>query len=640
MTQRINPAPTLTLANGVEMPQLGLGTWPMNDAEAAVTVAADKITAEYLEQILFQEKSPTPAATVPEAAIVEPTPPHVEFIRPKESLEPAPAQQITATPEPAAPPVVSESPAPVIKAEPSAPLPTSDVVHAPKPPKHEAISEPVTPAPAPVAAQPESPKDIKAPERHHAPSVTAAPAPVHVETQQQTAPATPAPVPAAPAAVTPQVILPAPVAPAIPAASESTALRVDITEPKAPEVVAPKHKPVAPAPVAAPVAPAAAPIQTVTPASAPAAGQAPPPPAKTGQRMLVSTAFFSPLPPVPKQVQPAPPSSAADASKKTVQPPSEPGGPPRVGDKVGFIQLPVKSVPKPVEKPSPGKVPAKPADRAAETNRSKQEQKGPHQRHGAPQHGKFQPQGQQQRPAYGSQGQSPRGNFGRPPMSAPEKKFVPLSSGEVITMKPPIVVRLLADVLKRKPFQLIADLMELGVFANVNQTIEESVAQKLCAKHGFRFEVEKREKGGGIVHAPIRKTEVDLDDKPEDLRPRPPVVTIMGHGRSWQNFPARRYPKIERCCWRSGRHYATHWRLYYFIPPSRTAQGYSTDYIPGYSRPCGLQRHARPGCQCHGHCRFGCSGKRWCHAANRGSYQPCFGGQSPGDCRSEQVRSP
>ena len=35
----LQPAPTLTLANGVKMPQLGLGTWPMNDAEAAVTVA-------------------------------------------------------------------------------------------------------------------------------------------------------------------------------------------------------------------------------------------------------------------------------------------------------------------------------------------------------------------------------------------------------------------------------------------------------------------------------------------------------------------------------------------------------------------------------------------------------------------------
>lgn len=40
MTQIIKPAPTLTLANGLPMPQLGLGTWPMNDAEAAVTVEA------------------------------------------------------------------------------------------------------------------------------------------------------------------------------------------------------------------------------------------------------------------------------------------------------------------------------------------------------------------------------------------------------------------------------------------------------------------------------------------------------------------------------------------------------------------------------------------------------------------------
>ena len=36
----VNPAPTLTLANGVQMPHLGLGTWPMDDAEAAVGVAS------------------------------------------------------------------------------------------------------------------------------------------------------------------------------------------------------------------------------------------------------------------------------------------------------------------------------------------------------------------------------------------------------------------------------------------------------------------------------------------------------------------------------------------------------------------------------------------------------------------------
>lgn len=35
----VQPAPTVTLANGVAMPQLGLGTWPMNDEQAAVAVA-------------------------------------------------------------------------------------------------------------------------------------------------------------------------------------------------------------------------------------------------------------------------------------------------------------------------------------------------------------------------------------------------------------------------------------------------------------------------------------------------------------------------------------------------------------------------------------------------------------------------
>lgn len=71
--------------------------------------------------------------------------------------------------------------------------------------------------------------------------------------------------------------------------------------------------------------------------------------------------------------------------------------------------------------------------------------------------------------------------------------------------------------------------MELGVFATVNQAVEETIAQQVCAKHGFRFEVEKRERGGGIVHAPRKPVEIDLDDKPEDLQLRAPVVTIMGH---------------------------------------------------------------------------------------------------------------
>lgn len=103
------------------------------------------------------------------------------------------------------------------------------------------------------------------------------------------------------------------------------------------------------------------------------------------------------------------------------------------------------------------------------------------------------------------------------------------ADAKVITFKPPVTVRELAERLGLKPFQLIADLMGIGVFATVTQTVEENAAIKVCAKHGIKFEVEKREKGAGVVHAPAKVVELDKDDKDEDLKPRAPVVTIMGH---------------------------------------------------------------------------------------------------------------
>jgi translation initiation factor IF-2 len=113
---------------------------------------------------------------------------------------------------------------------------------------------------------------------------------------------------------------------------------------------------------------------------------------------------------------------------------------------------------------------------------------------------------------------------------APPPYTVDEKGNKVIQMKPPVIVRDLALRVGTKPHLLLAELMELNVFANLNETIGEDIARKICERHGFVFELEKRERGAGAIHAPPKKV-VILEEgvKSEDLRPRPPVVTVMGH---------------------------------------------------------------------------------------------------------------
>jgi translation initiation factor IF-2 len=225
----------------------------------------------------------------------------------------------------------------------------------------------------------------------------------------------------------------------------------------------------------------------------------PPPPS-------VATAVAEPEP----EVEPV-----AKAPPAPPPPPPVPAGP-KVGDKVGFIQLPTKPAPKVEEKFAP-----KPPARPPEQGKTQFMKRGDIRsvRPGGPPGAPSMPGAK-----FPQKGPGP----GKPAEPAVPKLQLP-ADAKVISIKPPIVVRELADQLKQKPFKIIADLMEVGVFANVNQTVEETIAQRICAKYGYRFEVEKRERGSGLVHAPIKKVELDIEDKPEQLVLRAPVVTIMGH---------------------------------------------------------------------------------------------------------------
>ena len=111
----------------------------------------------------------------------------------------------------------------------------------------------------------------------------------------------------------------------------------------------------------------------------------------------------------------------------------------------------------------------------------------------------------------------------------PEASVAEAGKLKKIHVKPPIVVRDFAGEIGLKPFKLISELMEMGIFASMNQTIEESVAVQVAGRHGCELEIhhrgEQNEKGGSSKP----KVEKPDDDDPKFLKPRPPVVCILGH---------------------------------------------------------------------------------------------------------------
>ena len=117
-----------------------------------------------------------------------------------------------------------------------------------------------------------------------------------------------------------------------------------------------------------------------------------------------------------------------------------------------------------------------------------------------------------------------------PPASSPKKDNESeqdgVVEGNLVIVKPPIVVRDFAVLLGLKPFQLISELMEMGIFASMNQTIEEDVARKIAKVKGFDLEIKHR--GEKADQPEAKKEKIDEDDETL-LQLRPPVVCILGH---------------------------------------------------------------------------------------------------------------
>ncbi len=111
----------------------------------------------------------------------------------------------------------------------------------------------------------------------------------------------------------------------------------------------------------------------------------------------------------------------------------------------------------------------------------------------------------------------------------PERPVQP----QILELPPTITVRELAERMGRSPIDLIKELMNAGVMANINQQIDFETATIVAEDMGFIVREPKAPEPEPEPEAPPAQVTVKKREYTEEelkyLRERPPVVTILGH---------------------------------------------------------------------------------------------------------------
>lgn len=109
-----------------------------------------------------------------------------------------------------------------------------------------------------------------------------------------------------------------------------------------------------------------------------------------------------------------------------------------------------------------------------------------------------------------------------------------VSGRRVIELPEELTVRDLAKALRTNPIEIIKALMANGIVASINQTIDYDTAEIIARELGLETALIRDEEADDLEEMPQQGFEslwkrLAQGASAADLRPRPPVVTVLGH---------------------------------------------------------------------------------------------------------------